>query len=216
MVQRPSKPVLMGAVFALLLLVGVCWAAFGGYFTSAEEQLVDDSPYSVAALKESDPGDIMKKMRSDELTDEERDELRHNVRQVWRDRMDEAMTEYFTAPEDEKVAILDRQIDKWMAMRKRMEEMREEDPPTEEEEQRWRERMRSRTFPDYAERKERYESGQSEDRSRMMTYMMAAQQRAEARGLDMGSSRWGGRGRGGGSGASPGGAGRGRGSKSDS
>ena len=214
MVRRPSKPVLMGAVFALLLLGGICWAGFGGYFTSAEEPLVDDSPFSVAALKESDPADMMKKMRSDDLTDEERDELRQNVRQVWRDRMDEAMNEYFTAPEDEKVAILDRQIDSWMAMRKRMEEEREADPPTEEEEQRWRERMRSRMFPDYAERKERYESGQSEDRSRMMTYFMAARQRAEARGLDMGGRRWGGRG--GSSGASQGERGRGRGSKSDS
>lgn len=187
-----SKRVGVTGLVVVLALVGATWASLGGWFSSGDASTgAEQSRLSVESLKKTNPADFMKLMRAEDLTDEEREELRRNARQARMERMREAMNEYFTAPEDQKVAILDRQIDEWVEMRKRMRERMEEDPPSEEERQKWRERMQSRMFPSFEERKERLETAQSESRSRMMAYFAAARSRAQKRGLEMSGGRGG-------------------------
>lgn len=219
MALNQSKRVGVAGLAVVVALVGGTWAALGGWFSSGSASVdAEQSRLSVEALKKSDPADFMRLMRSEDLTDEEREELRRNARQARMERMREAMNEYFTAPEDEKVAILDRQIDEWADMRKRMRERMEEDPPSEEERQQWRERMRSGMFPSFEERKERLETAQSEARSRMMAYFAAARSRAQERGLEMSGGRggWGRRGGSGGPGGGSNSSGRRRGSGDNS
>jgi hypothetical protein len=165
---------------------------------------------SVSALKaqaETDPAKMMdtfrETMRRDDLTDEQRREIGSNMRQVWQSMMTERIDEWYAAQtEDEKVAVLDRQIDEFAArmsdwQRRREEREREGEQASEEE----RERMRQMwSPPTREERKARSESRNPDQMARSMVYFAAMRSRMDQRGIQMPRGGPGGRGMGAGGG----------------
>ncbi len=190
--------------------LSVIAVAAGTWALSREEAPVSIVPenMTVAALKEQikDPDRMMTTMstmwdRRDELTEEQRREVRRNMGQVMRDTMRANMDEYFGAEtEEDKLAILDRHIDEMQEWMKRFEEMRKQreaereanGEDAEAERERWR---RERANQSTEERKERSEGRSPDQMVRMMTYFGAVRSRAETRGIEM--PRWGPGGRGG-------------------
>jgi hypothetical protein len=157
--------------------------------------------YTVEALKAKvdDPGAMMgtvrEAMRSEELTDEQRRELMGNMREVWRQTMLARVDEYYSAPPEEQVAVLDRHIDRFVEQMKQWEERRKE---LEKNGELDRERMGQMfTPPTQQERKERSENRNPDQLARTMAYFMAAQSRMSERGIKM-PGGFGGRGMGGG------------------
>jgi hypothetical protein len=151
-----------------------------------------DPELSVEAIKSKDPVEVMRMFRRDDLSEEQREQLRRNAWEARREMMDERINRYFAAEPEDRNAILDEQINEFLEMRQRWqaarEEEEEEDERTEEEREREREQMRerwrNRPPPSREERKERYETAQSENRSRMMTYFQAVRARMQERGIE--------------------------------
>ena len=178
-------------VVVLLACGAVGWSLFGSDSSPAPALTDAASPappagpdLSVEALKKAEPVEVMKLFRREDLTEEQRETLFRNAREVREKMMKERMSRYFSAQGEARTAILDEQIDEFLAMRKRMEEAREEGP-SEEERQRMRERWRNRSPPSREERKENFETAKAEDRSRMMGYFMAVRARMQERGMEM-------------------------------
>jgi hypothetical protein len=144
----------------------------------------------------------------EDLSDEQRQQARRNMREVFRSMMGERVGEYLDAPPDDKVAVLDRHIDEWTKRmddwRKQRERRRAEreqqgqDGDSAEEQQRrehWRRGMGSTE-----QRKARSESRSPDETARRMVYFSAMRQRMQERGIEspMGRGRGGGgQGRGG-------------------
>lgn len=162
------------------------------------------SEYSVEALKAKtgDPGAMMatmrEGMRNENLTDDQRRELMQNMREVWRQTMQARVDEYYNAPPDQQVAVLDQHIDQFVAQLRAWEERREEMERNREEDRQQMGRMFS--SPSQQERKERSESRNPDDMARTMAYFAAVRTRMTERGINM-PGRFGGPGmRGGGPG----------------
>lgn len=221
------------AVGTVVLLAGVGVWAYTGYAGEPESTLPED--LQVEALKKDveDPGKMMDKMREarrrEDLSEEQRRELRDNFRTVFEERMNQQMDVYFTATPEEQVALLDEQIDRFQEQagdwERRREEWRKEREAREKERaangetgegeseedrrQSWRDR---RANMDRSERKERSETRNPDQMARRMAYFSAIQKRASERGVRMPfgrGGRGGGPGRGGPRGGGSGG-GRGR------
>ncbi len=157
---------------------------------------------------------MMNTFDRDDLTEEQRRQAMRNMREIRRAETEKRVNEYFSAPEKEKQAVLDRHIDE---MLENFEKMRES---FEERRQQWEERRRERedTQDDEAARQERRRRmiGTAEERKarsegrdpdmmgRHIAYRQAMRSRMQERGIEMpmGSGRRGG----------PGGPGGGRGS----
>ncbi|MCO6436037.1 MAG: hypothetical protein J5J06_03015 [Phycisphaerae bacterium] len=159
-----------------------------------------------ARMEQGGPGTMREIMRRDDLTDEQRRELRDNMRQSWQAAMKERVDEYFDAPDDLKPSVLDKHLDEFM---KRVEEWRREapqQPPSEAERDRWRAQFANRT---QQERKEQSESRNPDEMARGMAYFSAMRARAQERGIQMPGGPGFGRGGGGGPGGrgGPGGPG---------
>lgn len=196
----------------VLIVGGVVW---GWTRSSDSRQSTLPKELSVASLKAqiADPAAAGETIRNtferDDLTEEQRRELRGNMRQVFQAMMDEHVNEYFSATEEEKLAVLDKHIDemqkhmeRWRERREQWEKERKEkgeaEPTAEEREARWRERAGSQT---QGQRKEQSESRNPDDMARRMAYFSAVHQRMSARGIEMpwgrgggpgGPGRWGG------------------------
>jgi hypothetical protein len=185
-------------VLALLACGAVAWSLLGSDSSPAAEAKAAKTDaghsgpdISVEALKKADPIEVMRLFRRDDLTEEEKDRLLENAREARREMMAERITRYFEAEGEKRTAILDEQIDEWLAMQERMRRAMEENPPTQDMRERWRQRWMNREAPTRAERKQAFESGRSEERSRMMAYFQAARARMQERGLQMPRGPWG-------------------------
>ena len=123
-------------------------------------------------------------IRREDLTDEQRRELRSNMRDVFRTMMRERMDAWYAAETDaEKTAILDQQIDEFEARRAEWERRRAE---AEESEEGRADRERFRQMfatPSKEERKARSESRNPDQTARMMGYFSAMRKRMEQRGI---------------------------------
>ena len=143
----------------------------------------DKVDVAVESLKDKSFSEITEVMHSEDLTDEERQELRRVRREVMMARMNERVDEYFDSPEEEREKILDRHIDEMLAFR---EQWRAERERREEEGQHDRERMRrERPRRDRQQAKERMEGGDPDRQKRMMSYWGKMRTRMQARGIEM-------------------------------
>ena len=138
---------------------------------------------AVEGLKDKSFSEIREVMRSGDLTDEERQQLRRVRHEVGMARMNERVDEYFNAPEEEREKILDRHIDEFAALR---EQWRAERERREKEGQDDRERVRrERPRRDRQNEKERMESSDPDRQKRMMSYWGKMRARMQARGIEM-------------------------------
>ena len=207
-----------------VVLAGLAGGAWGVVHFSGREP-IETGPaipdeYSVekmrAALKEQ-PGPQWDKVREfwerQDLSDEQREKIWENWRQVQDEQEDAKMNEYFSATPEEREKILDREIDEREARRKEMEAQwakdeavresrREEDEKTREKRrEEWAKRMGGQT---QAERKTRSESRDPDKRAQRNAFRDAMHSRMAARGIEPPrGGRWGGRGPGGPGGGGP-------------
>jgi len=219
-----SPRVIAVAVAALGTVSAGAWWLTSGESAEPEEtvqlppELTKDSLRTQAM---NDPSKLMKAMSSvdrDDLTQEQRQAARRNMRQIVTERLDKNIDEYFAASEAQKQAILDKQIDEFMEWRKKMREafearraqreaerkQRGDEQPSEDQQQ----QRRRRFLGDQGERKARAESRSADKMARRMAYFAAARARMAERGIDggfgRGGRRRGGNGGGGGGGGRPG------------
>jgi len=184
-----------GIAIGALLLGGSVWGVSA--LNRSPEPGVDLPPeLTVEAIKASaaNPGQAMGNMRAfrdrEDLTDEQRRQARENMREVFQATMNERVNEYFSAPDDLKVVVLDQHIDSMEAWRKATEAQRKE---MEKREEGQRDPARGFTPRSRDDRKARSESQDPDQSAQRMAYFMALQSRMTERGIKM---PWGG-GRGG-------------------
>ncbi len=223
-----SLPQVAGiAVIGTIVLGGGVWALVGGSADDGGPDLPQElTKEFIAAQAKENPGKLattlMDTMDREDLTPEQRRAARQNMREVWQKEMDKNVNEYFDAEnEEQKNAILDRQLDEFMVrmqdMRKAFEERRAQREQNGErneadEEARRRESGRRWMGQTAEERKERSESRNPDDSARRMAYMSAMMKRGQQRGIEMPRfGPGGGGGPGGGRGGFGGGRGPGRG-----
>lgn len=203
-VSNSRRNLIVIGTLVTLAAAGGVWAWVARAPRTPELQI--PAEYSADALKakaETNPGEVFDSMRAamdrKDLTDEQRDAIRDNMRKVMEEQMDKRLDEFFTAStDDEKKVVLDRHIDEWERMRKERE-AKEADrpPPTQEERDRWRRAREGRTPPTQAERKSRSESRNPDQMARRMAYFQAMQNRMKERGIQTPGFGPGGRGMGG-------------------
>ncbi len=188
-----STWVWMSCIAGALVLGASTWALWGGSVHAKDPNALPDE-YSVASLKSDleTPGKMMETMRAaaerGDLTDEQLQKLRRNMRDVWQQTMRERMDEYFSASEDDKQAIMDRQIDEWQKHMDAWEKERAESEKRGED----REESMRKLFggsESKQERKEQSEARNPDQMAKTMTYFMAVQKRMSERGMKM---PWGG------------------------
>jgi len=145
-------------------------------------------------------------MNRDDLSDEQRRQIAANMRTVWEAEMNKRVDEYYAASEEEKNAVLDRQIDEFRERMKEWEERRKEEEKKEGEKKADEQRSRFAGMfgpQSREERKERSESRDPDRSARQMAYFAAMRNRAVGRGIKMPFGPGAGP-RGGGPGAGPG------------
>lgn len=135
-----------------LTLIAIALLATGGggaYLLLHEAEAVPaaGANYTVENLNKAadDPAAIQARMRElwdrDDLTDEQRREAMENMRRMMEQRMDAAIDEYMTAPQNQKNAVLDKHIDEWQRHMAEWEKNRAE---WEKRGQEWERRRRER------------------------------------------------------------------------
>jgi hypothetical protein len=184
--MKSRKPLIIGGVALLLLVVGMGWALSGGTEDEPKSTLPKDlSVESLKAQAEEDPGKLqetIEQSENEDLTEEQRRELHGNVREVFRSMMDRRVDEYFTAAEEDRQAILDRHIDEFQERMKEWEQRRRE-----RQERREQDGERRRGPPDWRrsqtqeERKAESESRDPDDMARRMAYFSAIRERTRTR-----------------------------------
>lgn len=128
-------------------------------------------------------GAMREAMERPDLTEEQRRQIADNARSVFRERMDATVSEYFNAQtEDDKNAVLDRQIDQFQ----------NRPQPTDEQRKEWEKRREERRAeggvrpePTQQERKERSESRNPDQTARQMAFFSAMRERATQRGITL-------------------------------
>jgi hypothetical protein len=181
-----------------LVIGGLCVAAIAGgsslaMLTKSSKASAVPNDLTKEALRaqaKETPGQVFEKMREtmqrEDLTDEQRQKVRENMREVGREMMEERVNEYFAAAtEEEKKAILDRQIDEFMKMREEWEKRREEREKQGEKDGEPSDRQNWMAQQSQQERKERSESRSADQMAKMMVYFSAVQARATERGIKM-------------------------------
>lgn len=135
---------------------------------------------------EIDPNQIREQLRDPTLTDEDRRALRDKLREQREREMNARVDEYFTANDDTaKQAVLDRHIDEWQKQLQEWEARRKA-----EEAQRANKENndKNQKKPDFnsmtnQQKKERSESGNPDQRAKMMAYFEALRARMSERGI---------------------------------
>ncbi len=190
------------AVGLLLAMVAVVWGVSAQTEQAPASTLPSElSVDNLKAQMKEDPSKLREAMRRDDLTEEQRRELRDNMRQVWRSGMDERVDAYYAAAsQEDRDELLDKQIDEfqdrskeWEKRRAEWEKRRQEreasgDQEGDEEQPERRDWRRERT---QAERKADSESRNPDQTARRMGYFTALRQRMKQRGIEGG---WGGHG----------------------
>jgi hypothetical protein len=145
---------------------------------------------TIEAMKKMSVEDLMKLWEGDDLTDEQREALGENMRAIWMNYMSETAEKYFVASKEEKVKILDQQLDEWKSFMDRMRayrEAHENDPEYQKRQQERRDRWRNSTRE---ERKEQTVNMNTDQQTKMFYMFQQMRKRAQERGMDLG---WGGR-----------------------
>jgi hypothetical protein len=218
----------MGGVGMLVLISGV-WAVSAWTKSNANAEPASTLPkeLSVEALKAeaAKPSDNRERMREvfnrEDLTEEQRQELRRNIWEVRRTQMEARMEAYFAAAPEAQPVILDQQIDELV---ERMNQWRSERPEGERGDRPGRERRRAsdqtqnsnqaegadsargpgsgrgswggnRPRQTQQQRKQRSEDRNADQMGRRMAYFTAMRARAQERGIEMPGRGGGGRGR---------------------
>ena len=183
---------------AVVVFSASLWAIVGGGGSSDRDGPSLPENLTVASLAKqakTDPGvmrrTIRETMESEGLTDEQRRQAGRNMGQVWRGMMDERVDEYLNAPEDQRVAVLDRQIDEFQERmkewqkeretRRREREARGDQGENDRRERGWG-RGRSTTR---AQRKQRSESRDPDRMGRRIAHRTAMRERMQQRGIEM-------------------------------
>lgn len=169
--------------------------------------------FTVDALKKANPDEAMENFRKamdrTDLTDEQREKIRENGREVMEQRMQDNADEWYKASKEEREKIISRQIDEMMKRFERMQKEREErdakmsEEDKEKERQKWQERMKRGDSMTQAERKSRSESRSPDASARMMAYRQAVRDQMQQKGIQ--PPKWGGGPGGGGPRKPPGG-----------
>lgn len=194
---------------------GSAWAVFRGPSTKAVGVAIPPE-LSVESLKAKtqEPDKLRETirdtMRREDLTDEQRRQIAQNMRAVWEEEMQKRVDEYFAAAsEEDKNAVLDRQIDEFQERMREWQRQREEEQKKEGEKDRAQQGQRFAGMfgpQSREERKERSESRDPDRTGRQMAYFAAMRDRATQRGISIPFGP--GVGPRGGQGASPGRGGR--------
>ena len=185
----------------ILLSVACVFAAGAGVWGYTKSRSAGDSnsgvqipkEYTVEALKKVDPEQGFEKFREirdrNDLTEEQREKIMENGREVMEQKMQENADEWYKASKEERQAIIDRQI---AEMQKRFERMRAEreereakmtEEEKEKERQKWQERMKRGDTMTQAERKNRTESRSPDASARMMAYRQAMREQMQQKGI---------------------------------
>jgi len=149
---------------------------------------------TIETMKNMSVDDIMAMLRSDKLSDEDRRRLMENLRTLWMQHMAEMADEYFVASAENKVKLLDKQIDDFTEFMQKMRDYREkhkDDPEFQQQESRDRERWGRR---DTADAKQQMVETSPDQQAKMFYVFGEMRKRAQERGIEMG---WGGGPRGG-------------------
>lgn len=188
------------AASSLVVVSGGVWAFTRG---EANAGVAVPKELSVVALKaqaKEDPGKMRDTMREtmqrEDLTEEQRKQVGENMRKVWESFMQERVDEYYAAKtDDERNAVLDKQIDEFEQRRKEWEDRRKEQ---EKKDAKKADPNAPRPGPfgpqSREERKERAESRNPDQMARQMAYFSAMRQRMSERGISPPSFGPGGRG----------------------
>ncbi len=201
-----SRKVFWSTIVGLLVLGGGSWAMWSGS-GSAKSPTGLSAELSYASLQKQAADNLGKvfdtireNVRREDLTDEQRRELRGNMRRVMRTALTQRVDEYWNADDAQRDAVLDRHIDDLQARMAEFQKRRDE-----------RQRERSadgsvgqesrprRPQPTQEQRRQRSESRDPDETARAALYFNNLQARMGERGISMP----GGGGRGG-----PGGGGR--------
>lgn len=177
----------LGGAALLLALSAGAWGLLRG---SGNEASALPDKYSVDHLKSlKDPREarelVRGAMQNDSLTDEQRKELRMNMRAAFEARMRERVDAYFAASDEDKTKVLDEQIDEFVEQMKKWEEARKEEEKNEKKDGD-KDQSSFRNFFASAskqDRKEMSESRNPDDMARGMTYFSAMQSRMKERGI---------------------------------
>jgi len=199
-----SSRKLPAAGLALFIVVGAVWGLSTRLRTGSKGPAVPKE-LRVASLKaqSADPDKLMDTMRNayrrDDLTEEQRRQVRSNLREVWTSMIDERIDEYFGAAPNVQASILDKHIDEfqqrrkgWEKRRKEFEKERKARQAREGGDGESREARRSgdrRRFGSRSrtERKARSENRNPDKQVRRMAYFAAIRKRMSERGIQM---RW--------------------------
>ncbi|MCP4250534.1 MAG: hypothetical protein GY778_26115 [bacterium] len=148
---------------------------------------------TIEAMKNMSIEDFMGLWDDDSLSDEERERMMENMRTLFMKHMADTAEDYMAASEEERVALLDKQLDDWKSFGDRMREYREahEDDPEyqkrrEEQRKRWRERSRSTE-----DRRQQMGDANPDQQAKMFFMFGKMRERAKERGMDMGWGRGG-------------------------
>ncbi len=201
----PKTVILAGALIAAL--GGGAWAVvhFTGGAKDAEATTAAlPEEYTVEKIKASaaeDPAVVMERMRNfmdrTDLTEEQREQARKNMREAMDQMMGQRVDEYFAAKtDDEKNAVLDKHIDEMQKFMKAMEERRRQeeekeaaegdDPEKKAEREKRREEMRKGwANRSQAERKTDSETRDPNKSAQRMAYFGAMMRRSAERGIQM-------------------------------
>ena len=214
------------AAGALILAAGA-WAIVAWTGESNEQQSDLPEELRLATLQrnaQESPEKLAETMMNtfdrEDLTEEQRRQVRQNMREIRRAETEKRVEEYFAAKEQEKQAVLDRHIDEMLEnlekmresfekRRQQWEEQRRERGESEDDEAARQERRR-RMIGTAQERKARSEGRDPDSMARQVAYREAMRDRMQERGLEMprGPGFRGGPGRGGGPGGGRPGGGR--------
>ncbi len=156
----------------------------------AAEDNADLRRSAVNTLKNASLADVFDRMRSADLTEEERARLRENMGQVMRESMAQNVDEYEAATsEEEKTAVIDRHLDEWIEFQEEMRayhEAHKDDPEYQKEMAQAGQRQGGNwTPPSRDERKQRMESRNPDETVRFFRYFGQMMQRANERGVNM-------------------------------
>ena len=210
-----------------LILGGGVWALVAWTGESNERQSDLPEELRLATLQKNaqeSPEKLAETMMNtfdrEDLTEEQRRQVRQNMREIRRAETEKRVEEYFAAKEQEKQAVLDRHIDEMLEnlekmresfekRRQQWEEQRRERGESKDDEAARQERRR-RMIGTAQERKARSEGRDPDSMARQVAYREAVRNRMQERGLEMprGPGFRGGPGRGGGPGGGRPGGGR--------
>ena len=204
-----TRTVAMIAVGVLVITGGV-WGISAWSGESKPDKPALPPELTVEALKkqaEQDPGTAFRAMRDirdrQDLTEEQQRQAADNARRVMEQQMDKNLDEYYAAAsEEERLVVLDRQIDDWVERMKKMreewEKERQEREARGEKEDENEQRERGRRMwggpQTRDERKVRSESRSPDSQARRMAYFQMAHKRMTERGIEMPFGPRGGRG----------------------